>query len=272
MRNPENNFKRALAEDKPQIRLWVGLADPYVAELLATTGFDWLLIDGEHAPNDLRSHLAQLQAVTPYGGQPIVRPPEGSTVLTKQLLDTGVQTLLVPMVETAQQAASIVAATRYPPKGARGVGSALARSSRWNQIPGYLNNAEEELCVLVQVETVSAMSQLADIAAVDGVDGVFFGPADLSASMGLIGQAGHPDVRDAIVQGITVVRAAGKAAGVLSADTVLARHYLDAGARFVAVGVDTTLLCQAAKNLSASFKTENKDGAIVAAPTTSGAY
>lgn len=268
MRNPVNHFKRALIEGRSQIGLWVGLADPYTAELLATTGYDWLLIDGEHAPNDVRSCLAQLQAIAPYGTEPVVRPPEGSTVLIKQLLDTGAQTLLIPMVETAEQAASVVAATRYPPRGVRGVGSALARSSRWNQIDGYLHTAEEDICVLVQVESVSALEKLSEIANVDGVDGVFFGPADLSASMGLIGQPGHPQVRDAIAQGIADVRAAGKAAGVLSADPVLAKHYLEAGATFVAVGVDTTLLVQAARKVCESFK----GSAAIPMATPSGAY
>ena len=267
MRNPANTFKRAISQGQTQIGIWVGLADGYAAEILATTGFDWLLIDGEHAPNDLRGMLAQLQSVAAYGAHPIVRPPEGSTVLIKQLLDIGAQTLLVPMVESAEQAAAIVSATRYPPRGVRGVGSALARSSRWNQIDGYLQNADAEICVLVQVESASAMEQVAQIAAVDGVDGVFFGPADLSASMGLIGQPGHPSVLKAICHGIAVTRKAGKAAGVLSADPKLARLYLEAGATFVAVAVDTTLLVQAARNVCASFKNTTE-----APKASSGAY
>lgn len=254
MELPANHFKRALQAGKVQFGLWVGLADPYVAELLATTGYDWLLIDGEHAPNHLRSMLAQLQAVAPYPVHPIVRPPVGDAVLIKQILDTGAQTLLIPMVESAEQAARIVAATRYPPAGMRGVGSALARSSRWNQIPDYLHRAEEEICVLVQVESAQAMAQVCDIAAVDGVDGVFFGPADLSASLGLIGQPGHPDVQQAIVGGMAAVCAAGKAAGVLSPDPLLARRYLEAGAKFVAVGVDTSLLVRAAVQQLAPYK------------------
>jgi len=257
MHNPVNPFKRALAEGRTQIGMWVGLADGYAAELLATVGFDWLLIDGEHAPNDLRSTLSQLQAVAPYSTHPIVRPPEGSTVLIKQLLDIGAQTLLVPMVESAEQAAAVVAATRYPPRGIRGVGSALARSSRWNQVDGYLQHADEELCVLLQVESVAAMRQLQQIAAVEGVDGVFFGPADLSASLGLIGQPTHPSVQEAIVSAISTARQAGKAAGVLAPDPTIARRYLDAGANFVAVGVDATLLVRAARDLCSSFKKQD---------------
>ena len=251
---PINRFKQGLREGRVQIGLWMGLADAYVAEALAVTGFDWLLIDGEHAPNDLRSMLGQLQAVAPYDSHPIVRPPIGDTALIKQLLDIGTQTLLVPMVETAEQATRIVAATRYPPRGIRGVGSALARSSRWNQVDQYLLRSDDEICVVVQVETATALSEIPNIAAVDGVDGVFFGPADLSASMGLIGQPMHASVQEAIAKGIAVVRKAGKAAGVLAPDPVVARRYIELGANFVAVGVDTTLLVRAAKDLAGSFK------------------
>ncbi|ARP94079.1 4-hydroxy-2-oxoheptanedioate aldolase [Bordetella genomosp. 13] len=251
---PHNHFKQALLAGRPQIGLWVGLADAYAAELLAGSGFDWLLIDGEHAPNDVRSVLAQLQAIAPYPSHPAVRPPIGDVALIKQLLDVGAQTLLIPMVETAEQAARMVVATRYPPAGIRGVGSVLARSSRWNQIPDYVHRADAEMCLLVQVESAAALRNLDAIARVDGVDGVFFGPADLSASMGHLGNPGHPDVQRAILSGIAQVRAAGKAPGILASDPKLARQYLQAGALFVAVGVDTSLLAGAARTLAASFK------------------
>jgi 4-hydroxy-2-oxoheptanedioate aldolase len=254
MPTPQNPFKRGLAEGKPQFGLWAALADAYVTELLATAGFDWLLIDNEHAPNDVRSTLAQLQAVAAYASHPVVRPVRSDPALIKQLLDIGAQTLLLPMIDTAEQAADAVAATRYPPQGIRGVGSALARASRWNRIPDYLNTAADELCVLVQVETVQGMENLPAIAAVDGVDGVFFGPADLSASMGLLGQPGDASVREAIRHGIRTVRNAGKAAGVLAPDPAIAADYLDAGATFVAVGTDTGLLSRAAADLAASYK------------------
>ena len=254
MQLPVNTFKQALRAGQPQIGLWVGLADAYVAELLATSGFDWLLLDGEHAPNDVRSLLAQLQAVAPYPVTPIVRPVIGDAALIKQLLDVGAQTLLVPMVETAEQARALVAAMRYAPRGVRGVGTALARAARWGQVDGYLERAEQELCLLLQVESVRGMDNLEAILAVEGVDGVFFGPADLSASMGLLGEPAHPQVQQAILDGIAVVRAAGKAAGVLAPDPKLARRYLDAGALFVAVGVDTTLLTRACRELAAAYK------------------
>ncbi len=253
MKLPENTFKRALAEGRPQFGLWAALADPYVAEVLATAGFDWLLIDNEHAPNDLRSTLGQLQAMAPYATHPIVRPMRSDTALIKRLLDIGAQTLLVPMIDTAAQAAEVVAATRYPPHGVRGVGSALARASRWNHVPDYLATAASELCVLVQVETVTGMANLEEIVNVDGVDGVFFGPSDLSASMGLLGKAGDPKVRDAVLGGIRTVCAAHKAAGVLTTDRTLACAYLDAGALFVAVGTDIGILGAAATELKQAF-------------------
>jgi 4-hydroxy-2-oxoheptanedioate aldolase len=254
MTAPANSFKRALAQHQRQIGLWAALADSYVTELLAGTGFDWLLIDGEHAPNDLRSTLAQLQAVAPCPTHPIVRPVRNDSAIIKQLLDIGVQTLLVPMIETAEDARAAVAATRYPPQGIRGVGSALARASRWNSTPGYLHNAADDLCMLVQVETANALAQLDAIAAVEGVDGVFFGPADLSASMGLLGQPGAPAVREAICRGIRAVRAAGKGAGVLAVDHAIATEYLEAGATFVAVGSDVALLARSATDLAARFR------------------
>ena len=270
MKMPVNTFKQALRNGQPQIGLWVGLADSYVAELLATTGFDWLLIDAEHAPNDPRSVLRQLQAVAPYPSHAIVRPVHGSVELIKRYLDLGVQTLLIPMVETAEQAARMVAATRYPTAGIRGVGSALARSSRWNQIDGYLHRSDEQICVLVQVESVSALEALEAIAAVPGVDGVFFGPADLSASMGLIGKPTDPAVQAAIAQGIATVVKAGKAAGCLSSDNQIARDYLTQGATFVAVGVDTSLLVKAASQLAAAFKAgRNATGTAVPSKTDS---
>ena len=246
-----NPFKQALKDGRAQIGLWSSLADPLVAEALATTGFDWLLIDAEHAPNDLRSVLAQLQAVAAHSTHAVVRPPIGDVVLIKQYLEIGAQTLLIPMVDSAEQAARMVAATRYPPRGIRGVGSSAARSSRWSGVPHYLQRADDEICVLLQVETTTGLANLAEIAAVDGV---FFGPADLSASMGFLGQPGHPDVVAAMTRGIATVRAAGKAPGILMTDNKASQYYLDRGALFVAVGVDAMLLVKAAKDLSAAFR------------------
>ncbi|MDT4817936.1 4-hydroxy-2-oxo-heptane-1,7-dioate aldolase [compost metagenome] len=251
---PINRFKARLHSGQPQIGLWLGLANAYCAELAANAGFDWLLLDGEHAPNDLRTLLAQLQAIAPYPSQPIIRPPVGDAVLIKQLLDIGAQTLLVPMVESADQAAELVRAMRYPPFGIRGVGSALARASRWNSIPDYLDQADEQMCLLVQIENLEGLANLDQIAAVEGVDGVFIGPADLSAAMGHRGNPGHPEVQAAIEDAIVRIRAAGKAAGILSADQVLARRYIELGAAFVAVGVDATVLMRGLQSLAGAFK------------------
>jgi 4-hydroxy-2-oxoheptanedioate aldolase len=251
---PENTFKRALREGRPQIGLWVGLANAYASELLASTGFDWLALDAEHSPNDLRTILQQLQAIAPYPTHAVVRALSDDVALMKQYLDIGAQTVLVPMVETAEQAARIVSATRYPPGGIRGVGSALARASRWNQVEDYPHACEQELCVLVQVESVRGMENLQAIADTPGVDGVFFGPSDLAASMGLLGRSGDPSVRAAVEEGIRTVIAAGKAAGVLTVDPIAASRYLEVGALFVAVGLDTALLVQGARKLAADFR------------------
>jgi 4-hydroxy-2-oxoheptanedioate aldolase len=254
MRTPDNPFKAALTRPEARIGLWLGLADPYSAELCATAGFDWLLVDGEHGPNDLRSMLAVLQAVAPYPSHPVVRIPTGDTTLIKQVLEIGATSLLVPMVETAEQARALVAATRYPPRGLRGVGSGLARSSRWSGWPDYLNDADDRICLLVQVETVSALSRLDEIAAVEGVDGVFIGPSDLAASMGHLGRPGHPEVRAAIEQAIPRILAAGRAPGILATEESLARRSIELGARFVAVGVDATVLARGVRELNSRFR------------------
>ena len=249
-----NHFKRALQEKRPQIGLWLGLCSSYSAELLAGAGFDWLLIDGEHAPNNVQTVLGQLQAVAPYQSRPVVRPPWNDAVIIKQLLDVGAQTLLIPMIQNAEQARDAVRATRYPPHGVRGVGSALARASRWNRVPDYLQQADEQMCVLVQIETREAVKNLDAILQVEGVDGVFIGPADLSADMGFAGNPQHPEVQRTIDDAIARIRAAGKAPGILMANKALAQRYLEAGALFVAVGVDTTLLARAAEALADEFK------------------
>jgi len=248
-----NPFKTALERGEPQIGLWLSMAQPYSAEVCATAGFQWLLIDGEHAPNDVRSTLAQLQAVAAYPAHPVVRAVSADPNLIKQLLDIGAQTLLVPMVDTPEQAAALVAATRYPPQGIRGVGAAVARASRWGQRRDYLHVADAEVCLLVQAETTRALDNLAAICAVDGVHGVFIGPADLAASMGHRGNPGHPAVQGAIDAAIGTIVASGKAAGTLTSDAALARHYLALGARFVAVGIDITLLAQSTRKLAADF-------------------
>lgn len=248
-----NAFKQRLARGERQIGLWLALADATCAEICAGAGFDWLALDAEHAPNTLRTLLAQLQAIAAYPVQPVVRAAHGGAAHIKQLLDIGAQSLLVPMVESAAQAEEIVRATRYPPHGVRGVGSALARASRWNRIPGYLQRADEEICVLVQVESAAGLGNLEAIACTAGVDGVFIGPADLAASLGHRGEPGHPRVREAIAGAIRTLRAAGRPAGILAADETFARECLAAGCSFVAVGADAPLLARATSELAARF-------------------
>ncbi len=259
MTAPKNTFKQALANKDPQIGLWLGLANHYTAELIGSAGFDWLLIDGEHAPNTLQTMLGQLQALAPFDTHPIVRPAWADDVALKQVLDLGVQTILAPMVDSAEQAEQIVRGTRYPPHGVRGVGSALARASQFNRTPNYLTTANDEICVLVQIESAKAVEALDNILAVEGVDGVFIGPADLSASLGYIGQPNHPEVVKVIEASIAKIVAAGKAPGVLMADPKQAQRYLDCGALFVAVGSDTGLLMNSTKQLVQTFKPDRED-------------
>ena len=261
MKTPVNTFKQAIQAGRPQIGLWLGLASPYTTEICAGAGFDWLLIDGEHAPNDIDRILAQLQVIAGYpDAHAIARVPMGhghvGEMLVKQYLDIGVQTLLVPMVDTPAQAAALVRAARYPQNdgqgGIRGMGG--ARASRWGQYPGYVHDANAQVCLLVQAETRTALDNLDAIAATEGVDGVFIGPADLSASMGHVGDSGHPEVQAAIRDAIQRIRKAGKAAGILTADETQARSYLELGATFVAVGLDTHLLATSTRALAARFK------------------
>lgn len=256
-----NRFKSALKKGETQIGLWLAMADPYSAEICAGSGFDWLLLDGEHSPLDLRTMLAQLQSVAPYPSHAVVRPPTGDPVLIKQMLDIGAQSLLIPMVETPQQAEMLVRATRYPPQGFRGVGAGIARAARWGRVGNYLDRANDEVCLLLQVETRAGLENLEAIASIDGVDGVFLGAADLSASLGHIGQPQHPEVGAAMERAIQTILARGKAPGLLATDETVAASYLAQGARFVAVGVDALLLVKATQDLRMRFKGGATSGA-----------
>lgn len=249
-----NPFKAALAAQELRYGLWLAMASPYTAEIAAGAGFDWLLIDNEHAPNDLRTTLAQLQTIAAYDAHPVVRVPQGDVALIKQVLDLGAQSLLVPMIDTPEQAARMVAATRYPPAGIRGVGAAIARASRWNRRADYVHEADEDVCLLVQVETEQALGNLDAITATAGIDGIFFGPADLSASMGLLGQIDHPRVREVIGESMRRVRKAGKAAGIICGSAEAAQYYIDCGACFVAVGADVSVLAASLDALAARWK------------------
>lgn len=241
---------RLAAAGRPLAGMWVCTGSPAVAEICAGAGLDWLLIDGEHSPIGLETITALLRAVAPYPVTPVVRAPSGDAVVLKQLLDLGAQNVLVPMVEDAEQAGAVVRAVRYPPRGVRGVGSALSRGARWNRVEGYLADADRYVSLFVQVESANAVGNAAEIAAVDGVDGVFVGPSDLAASMGLLGQQTHPDVTAAVLRAFDAVRSAGKPVGVNAFDPVAAQAYLDAGASFVLVGADVALLARGSEALA----------------------
>jgi 4-hydroxy-2-oxoheptanedioate aldolase len=255
MKLPANRFLAAIRSGQPQIGLWLSLSSAFATEAVAGAGFDWLLIDTEHSPNDLNSVMAQLQVLAAHRVTPIVRPDWNDAVLVKRLLDLGAPGLLFPMIQTPAEAQRAVTATRYPPHGIRGV-SGCTRANAFGRMSDYFSRIGEETAVIVQIETRPAIGQALEIGSIDGVDGVFFGPADLSASMGFLGQPAHPEVVAAMTQGVATVRAAGKAPGILMLENKASQYYLDQGALFVAVGVDSLLLVQAAKTLAAAFRGE----------------
>jgi 4-hydroxy-2-oxoheptanedioate aldolase len=249
---PTNSFKKAIAAGRQQVGLWVSLASPYSTEIVAGSGFDWLLIDGEHSPNDPTTVLPQLQAAAPYPVSAIVRPAWNDKVLIKRYLDIGAQSLLVPYVETAEQAQAAVASIRYPLRGVRGV-AGVTRASRYGRVADYVKRAEEELCLLVQIESRLGLDNLEAIARTDGIDGVFIGPADLAAGLGHLGQQGHAEVQKAIEDAIKRIKACGKPAGILAVDEASARRYMEWGTTFTAVGLDAMILRVESEKLRARF-------------------
>ena len=251
-----NHFKAAILGDQPsQIGLWSCLADPAAAEMLSTTGFDWMLLDAEHAPNDVRHLMSQLQATSAGRTQILVRPPEGSTVWIKRILDIGALNLLIPMVDTPEQAAEVARAVQFPPIGIRGVAS-QTRAGRWGDVPDYLNRARGEICLITQVESRTAVENVDAIAAVDGIDALFVGPMDLAASLGHLGGPGAPEVVEAVEHVASRVHAAGKPIGILTVDEGQAARYVEFGFDFVAVGMDTMLLRREAAALRHRFARE----------------
>lgn len=252
MELPRNAFKRALAAGKPQIGLWSSLCSNYTVEVIAGAGYDWILLDMEHSPNDLESLLAQLQAAAPYPTSPVVRVPWNDMVTIKRVLDVGAQSLLIPYVSTVAEAKNAVAATRYPPEGVRGV-AGTTRATRFGRVQGYAKKAHEEICVLVQVETREGLDNIEAICAVEGVDGVFIGPADLHASLGHTGETANPAVVPVMEEAMRRIRKAGRAPGYLSAVEADAKRMLAAGALFVAVGADVGILARGAEALRTRF-------------------
>jgi 4-hydroxy-2-oxoheptanedioate aldolase len=247
-----NKLKQALAAHRPQIGLWQALANAYTAEICAGAGYDWLLFDGEHAPNTIQTLLAQLQAVKAYPVEAVARPPVGDPVVIKQYLDIGFRSLIIPMVESVQQAQMLVSATRYPPHGNRGVASAISRAAGFGANAKYLENTHENICLILQIESAAGLKAIDDIAALDGVDGLFIGPSDLGASLGHLGNAGHPDVQNEISSALARIRKAGKTAGIFATSAEAAKRYAEAGACMISVGTDLNLLLDGVSKLRKS--------------------
>jgi len=248
-----NRFRERLCAGERLIGCWCSLASPITTEVLGLAGFDWLLLDGEHSPNDVLTFIPQLMALKDSGSAPVVRPPWNDAIEIKRLMDAGFYNFLIPMVETVEAARAAVAATRYPPQGIRGV-STSQRGNRYGTIPDYLQKANDQACVLVQIESRKGLGAAAEIAAVEGVDGVFIGPADLAAALGHLGNPAHPDVQQAIAQIAKAVRGAGKALGTLAAVEADARRYMELGATFVAVGSDLGLFRMATQALRDKYR------------------
>lgn len=253
MELPANNFKRSLLAGRQQIGLWVSLASAYSAEIVAGSGFDWLVIDTEHSPNEVDTTLAQLQAVAASPASAVVRPAWNDTVLIKRHLDIGAQTLLVPYVQDEEEAAAAVAAMRFPPRGVRGV-AGVTRATRFGRVADYAKRADQELCLLVQIETRRGLDHLEAITRCEGVDGVFIGPADLAAGLGHPGDIAHAEVQSAIRDALARIRACGKGAGILATDEASARRYIEWGTLFTAVGVDVMVLARETEKLAAKFR------------------
>jgi 4-hydroxy-2-oxoheptanedioate aldolase len=248
-----NAFKAALLEWKQQIGLWSALCSNVTAEIIAGSGFDWIVIDTEHAPNEVPGVLSQLQAMARGTAEPVVRCAWNDAVLIKRILDVGARSLLVPFIQSAEEARRAVAATRYPPRGIRGF-SAAPRANLFGRIADYHRNAHQDTCVLVQVETPAALAEIEAIASIDGVDGIFIGPGDLAAALGHLANPSHPEVQSAIGDGCNRIRAAGKPAGILTSDPDDAVRYLELGFTFVAVGSDVGILTKGAEKLAAHCK------------------
>ena len=256
-----NAFIASLGKGPAKLGMWQALASPYTAEISAGAGYDWLLFDGEHAPNTLQTLLAQLQAVAPYPVEPIARVPIGEAWIIKQYLDIGFRTLLVPMVESAAQAEAIVGATRFPPHGTRGVASATSRASNFGADTGYLAQAIERTGLIVQIESAAGLAAIEEIAAVEGVDALFIGPADLAAALGYLGNPRAPEVQAAIADGIARIIAAGKPAGIFALDAQDAALRFAQGASFASIGTDIGVFAKGLKDLR---------GALASAAATAG--
>ena len=249
---PKNHFKAALKQGRQQIGMWCTLAGGAYAEMLAACGYDWIVLDTEHAPLGLQDVHAMLQAMAPYPVSPIVRPGWNDPVEIKRLLDIGVQSLLIPYIQNVEEAKRAIAAVRYPPEGMRGV-AGMTRASRYGLVPDYYRKAADEICLLLQIETQTALSEIEAIAALDGVDGIFVGPADLGASMGHLGNFGEPTVRRTVIDAIRRISAAGKPAGIVMLDPDMLAEAIDAGTLFTAIGIDSVVITSALRDLRGRY-------------------
>jgi 4-hydroxy-2-oxoheptanedioate aldolase len=254
MKLRKNKLKQLIQSEEISFGIWNGIPHSYAGEICAGAGFDWVLIDAEHAPFDLDSILVQDQAMSKHDSFTMLRPPSDDSVFIKRVLDLGIDSLLIPMVETAEQAEKIAASIKYPPLGTRGIGSALSRAAQWKRIPDYFEHANENLCLVLQIESVKGMENIDAISKVDGVDGIFVGPADLAGSMGMVGQPMHDDVRAEVKRGLSIIKSNGKAAGTLAVTEDVIKEYIEAGASFIGIGVDLILLAKASEALAQKYK------------------
>ncbi|HEJ9096787.1 2-dehydro-3-deoxyglucarate aldolase [Serratia odorifera] len=257
MKSCHNRFRQSLQQGETLIGCWSALGNPISTEVLGLAGFDWLVLDGEHAPNDITTFVPQLMALKGSDSAAVVRPPCNEPVIIKRLLDIGFHNFLIPFVESEQQALQAVASTRYPPAGIRGV-SVSHRSNGYGTVADYFATINDNVSVLVQIETQAGVDNLDAIAAVDGVDGIFVGPGDLSAALGYLGQPNHPEVQAVIRHIFDRAKTAGKPSGILAPAEADARRYLQWGAQFVAVGSDLGVLRNATQALCDRFKTSEK--------------
>jgi len=254
----ENKFKSAIKAGKKQYGIWNGIPHSYAAEILAGSGFDWVLIDAEHGPFDMNQIIIQLQAMSRYPVSPILRMRNADPVYMKPLMDAGVQSFIIPMVESGETAQQMAEALRYAPEGTRGVGTALARAAQWNRVNNYFKDANDQMCLITQVESVKGVEALDDIIAVEGVDVIFMGPADLAGTMGHLGNPGHPEVKAVVNDCLKRIVDGGKTAGVLTSSKELIADYTAKGAKMIGVGLDTIILAKATKALAEHYKPELK--------------
>jgi 4-hydroxy-2-oxoheptanedioate aldolase len=247
---PENRLKAALARGEVQLGCWLSMATPVSAEIAGGAGFDWCLIDAEHAPNDLAAIRAQLMALNGTASSVAVRVPFGEAWILKRMLDLGAQSILVPMIDTGEQARAMVRAVRYPPDGVRGVGAGFARASGYGAVPDYQPTADDQICLLLQAESRKAIENIDEIAGTEGVDCVFIGPSDLSADMGHLGNTGAPEVVEAILHAVSRIRAAGKAAGIIAFGPGEAKRWAEAGVQFIATASDVRCLAWTLRDIA----------------------